>query len=559
MPGSLPMNKLLARAQQLELAMAPLAAMTPQIIQDDEAEAFPSEVADLIAKQQILQDFIPLECGGRLQSLTGLMAIARVLARRNLTTAIALAQTFLGVLPIWIAGNGEQKQRAAAILQGGGLNCLALTEELYGSDLQANQVLLIEADDEHYRVQGEKWCINNATRGAALTLFARHESSGRDQGFSLLLVDKAAIDTATVENIPALLTHGIRGADISGIAFNGTLIARSAVLDRPGKGLDITLRTLQISRTLCAGLSLGAGDTALRLAADYVHKRQLYGGSVASIGAVQGKLAGCYRDLLLAEAIGLVLSRACTRLPEQMSVYSALVKYLVPTMVDEQIRICGVLLGARGYLREGDYALLQKIKRDHAVVALFDGSTEVNLYVISGQLKSLLKPHAASQTYDLSWQELFALDGATPDFSGAGLKLSNRGRDVVREGLAALSELADSGVQHWCVDLLNSYHDLCQCFAEHQDGAEQMGADSFALAQAYCELTARGLYLQFWYYNRHWFTNDLMRSEHWLAFVLGDESALDHATVVAAIQHQMAAGQMFSHGEFQLATDQTGP
>ncbi len=547
------MNALLTRAQQLELALPPLAAQRDQILADDEAEAFPTEVTALITEHAILEDFIPGQHGGRLRSLTGLMYIARILARRNLTTAIALAQTFLGSLPVWIAGNAQQQTRLAQILRNGGLNCLALTEEMHGSDLQGNQVTLTERDADHYQLDGEKWCINNASRGQVLTLFVRSSASGGEQGFSLLLVDKEAIDLATVSNIPALKTHGIRGADISGIRFNATPIHPNAVLDRIGKGLNITLRTLQISRTLCAGLSLGAGDTALRLALDFVNTRQLYGGSVVDIGAVQGKLARCYKDLLLAEAIGWVMSRACTRLPEQMSVYSALVKYLVPTLVDEQIRICGVLLGARGYLREGDYALFQKMKRDHAVVALFDGSTEVNLYVIAGQLRALLQPATTPREQRLSWQQLFDLNADTPDFSGEGLKLSNRGRDFVREGLEVLDAGACHPVQQLQQHLLAQYAALTQCFNQQQASLEQMSSARFALAQQYCELTAKALYLQFWWHNRYWFDNDLLRSEQWLGFVIGEPGDLDERLVVGVLQTQHQGHALFSHGPFALS------
>lgn len=546
------MKELIARAQELELAMKPVSEMVQQVVDDDEAEAFPSEVAGLLADQSVLHDFIPVAQGGRLQTLTGLMSIARVLARRNLTSAIALAQTFLGVLPVWIAGNNEQKARAAEILKNDGLNCLALTEELYGSDLQGNQVTITELDDEHFQIQGEKWCINNATKGKALSLFARSNEAGGEQGFSLLYVDKEAIDLSTTSNIPALRTHGIRGADISGINFHSTPIKKTAVLDRVGKGLNITLRTLQISRTLCAGLSLGAGDAALRMAADFVIKRQLYGESVSNINAVRGKLAGCFRDLMMAEAMGMVMSRACTRMPEQMSVYSAVVKYLVPTMVDEQIRVCGVLLGGRGYLREGDYPLFQKMKRDHAVVALFDGSTEVNLYVISGQLRALLKQDVSARKQQLSWQEIFDLNAETPSFTGDGLKLSNRGRDFVWEGLRALN-VDSSALRSVCQTLLQQHSELVERFTVKEGELDQMSNESFKLVQHYCELTAKALYVQFWLHNREWFSSDLLRSDEWLNYMVGEGGKLNENSVFDVITKQLNENKLFSHGQFDLA------
>lgn len=78
------------------------------------------------------------------------------------------------------------------------------------------------------------------------------------RGYSLLLVDKDLLAEGSHTCLPAAKTHGIRGADISGIAFDGAVVPASALIGEEGEGIETVLRSLQITRTICAALSVGA-------------------------------------------------------------------------------------------------------------------------------------------------------------------------------------------------------------------------------------------------------------------------------------------------------------
>lgn len=537
-------------AQQIEQALPSLDTMRESVIADDEAEGFPTEVALLVGDVRIMEQIIPESQNGALGSIKDLLDISRVLSRRNLTSAIAIGQTFLGSLPVWIAGNDAQKQRLAEILRGGGFNCLALTEEAWGSDLQSNDVSITATEEGGYTLSGKKWCINNATKGSAMSLLVRSHPAGGEQGFTMIFVDKAALDGG-YDNIPRIKTHGIRGADISGIIYDQCRLSEQAVVGRLGTGLSVTLRTMQISRTLCAGFSLGAGDTCLRLATQFAQARTLYGAPILAMGTVAAKLVESYRQLLLCEAIAWTMARACTLAPEQMSVYSAVIKYLVPVKIDGLIAQCGVVLGARGYLREGEYALFQKMKRDHAVVALFDGSTEINLYVICGQLRHLFGRSSGASAGWEQFAALYDLQQSATHFEGEGLKLSNRGKDVVWEGLEALATQACE----WndaVLALLSAREQLKDRFTALEGKVEQTSEAMFAIAKEYCELTGQAIYLQFSHVNREPLLN---AGALWGAPLLGKEALAenDQKRLLEALLKQTRENALYSHSPFALS------
>jgi alkylation response protein AidB-like acyl-CoA dehydrogenase len=360
-------------------------------VEQDERDEYPEEACRLLYEWGFHHHLIPREYGGKFRSYEELLSLTRVVARRDLTVAVALGQVYLGAVAVWIEGSEAQKCRLAELIRGQEQACLALTEEAHGSDVLANEVRATRAAGG-YLLSGKKWLINNATRGRVVTVFARTDPDGGPRGFSLFLVDKDGLAEGSYAPLPKKKTLGVRGADISGICFDGCLVPDGAMIGPPGAGLELALRCLQISRTICAGFSLGAADTALRATLDFALSRRLYGDTVIAIPHARGALVDCFLDLLICDCTAIAAARALHAATGQLGLWSAVVKYFVPTTAEDLIRTLSVLLGARYYLREGHAGgVFQKVLRDNAVVSLFDGSTVVNLNAIGLELRNLAR------------------------------------------------------------------------------------------------------------------------------------------------------------------------
>jgi alkylation response protein AidB-like acyl-CoA dehydrogenase len=548
----------------------------------DEAEAFPTEICTFLHEWGLLEYFIPTEQGGLLRSFEEALALVRVLSRRDLTVAIALGQIYLGAVHVWLAGSEEQKAAVAQMIRQNQPLAFALTERAHGSDVLASDVQAVE-DEAGYCLTGEKWLINNGTRARALTVFARTEAAGGARGFSLFLVDKEELAPATYTHHPKVKTHGIRGADISGIRFQGARLPAQARIGQPGAGLEIALRGLMVTRTLCAGFSLGAADSALRTVLAFARGRRLYGETVFAIPQAQQTLAYAWIDLLIADGVALTAARALHVAPEQFSIWSAIVKYFVPTTVERMIADLSIVLGARYYVREEhDAGLFQKVLRDAAVVSLFDGSTVVNLSAIGAQLASLTsarrKAQASPET-QARWPLLFSLHQPLPQFEGSRLLLYNRGQDDVMQGLpAAMTQLAalradaqlDPALLEALVALAQAVIDQLQASDQRLDEVVATGGRMahkspamFELAKGYCTLHAAAACLQVWLYNRDRLGDFFARGE-WLALALDrllrpfqpQRPAPSPAWIAAAAQEAVRLyeqKQAFSLVPFQLA------
>lgn len=379
----------------------------------DEKEEFPSDICDRLEEWGLADYYVPVQHGGQLHDYEQLLQLIRVVARRDLTAAIGHGKTYLGGVCVWVAGSAEQAEQLGADIRAGVPVSLGLTERAHGSDLLAGETHGGHAPrlpDGGWSVSGEKWLINNATRGSVLSLLTRTDPAGGPRGFSVLLVDKRKLEEGTYRHLPKVHTHGIRGADISGIAFDGAVVGRHALVGTEGGGVETVIKALQLTRTLCAALSLGAGDHGLRIALDFAEERELYGRRLIDLPKARRTLGTAAADVLLHEALALVASRAVHTQTAEMSLTAAVTKYLLPSGTEAVLSDLTRLLGARAFLKDVyAHGRFQKLDRDHRIVGLFDGNTLVNLNSVVNQFRSLVRGYrrgkgdtaGAAAAYDL--------------------------------------------------------------------------------------------------------------------------------------------------------------
>ncbi|MEU6672643.1 acyl-CoA dehydrogenase family protein [Streptomyces sp. NPDC046925] len=366
----------------------------------DEKEEFPADICRLLQEWGLSDYYVPVQHGGQLHDYEQLLQLLRAVARRDLTTAIGHGKTYLGGVCVWVAGGPEQAERLGADIRAGVPVSLGLTERAHGSDLLACEVqgspvnAPEDGDGDGWLVSGEKWLINNATRGSLLALLTRTNPAGGPRGFSVLLVDKRELDEAAYRHLPKVDTHGIRGADISGIVFDGARVPRRALVGAEGGGIETVIKALQLTRTMCAALSLGAGDHGLRIALDFAEQRELYGRRLIELPKARRTLGAAAADVLLHEALALVASRAVHTQTAEMSLTAAVTKYLLPSGTESVLTELTRLLGARAFLKDVyAHGRFQKLDRDHRIVGLFDGNTLVNLNSVVNQFRSLVRGH----------------------------------------------------------------------------------------------------------------------------------------------------------------------
>lgn len=364
----------------------------------DEQAAFPADEVAAVTDAGLQQWYIPVAYGGMLTDALVPLLMIRHLARRDFTVAAVHGKTFLGAISAWVAG-GEIATRMAGLVAPGHPVSWGLTERGRGSDLSRSSTTAA-ITDQGVRVDGGKWPINNAVRCRAMTVLARSDERPGPRSLSLVLVDKEEADAATIGYEPKVASHGLRGANLAGIRFSGTAVGADSVVGPVGHGLEIVLKSLQLTRPFTTGLSMGAVDRALQTALDTATAPSAEPGLLASPVA-RRTLGAAIADALLVECLMFVGVRSAHSAASEMAMVSALVKFLGPDTSDLLFRDLAGLLGPTslvvgsmraGVLQPAAVGAFQKAARDSRVVGIFDGNSIVNLNMIVNELANQVRP-----------------------------------------------------------------------------------------------------------------------------------------------------------------------
>jgi alkylation response protein AidB-like acyl-CoA dehydrogenase len=506
----------------------------------DEREEYPEEACALLNRWGCNRFYVPVALGGRLTSYEEVYALVRAVSRRDMTVGITHLMTYIACCPAWVAGSPEQQRTLAGLLESGRQVAIGLHEKAHGNDLLACEVEATKVENG-YRLSGEKWVIGNPQRGAALIIYARTASGGGPRGFSLFLLEKRNLAAASYSYLPKFKTHGVRGHEMGGIRFRDCFVPDEALLGGTGGGLEIALRSSQITRTLVNATCLGAADTALRATLDFALSRRLYGNTVFDIPHARSTLTDAFLDLFIGSCLAASATRALHVAPEQMSVIAAVIKYFIPTAVDQLIRNVSVVLGARNYLREGHWwGIFQKLVRDTPIASVGHYSSVINLSHLAGQLQQLSKHRAKAES--LGGEErrqcleaIFSLKEPLPVFDSSKLSLNGRGRDDILQSLElSLSTLRslesssklETGVLEKIVALTGET--VAATRLDEQTLADRVAQygrsfydspEHFELARRYCLLHAAASCVHLWVYNRRLLGDYFARGE-WLALAL---------------------------------------
>ncbi|WP_100444519.1 acyl-CoA dehydrogenase [Glycomyces xiaoerkulensis] len=494
-----------------------------KVLRHDEQEDYPHELASLLQAWGIHEYCLPERWGGKAGDVEVGFNLVRLVARRDPTTATALMITNVAFMPTWTAGTDPQGTATVEAIKRGTRMSWGLSERHHGSDVLAND-MRAEPVPGGYRLTGEKYLIGNATIADVVSVQARTAERRGPGAWSILNLDKRQCPAGTVTPLPNERLHGLRALDMSGIRLDGVFVPEQNLVGAEGQGLELALKGAQVARTVIAAIALGAVDTALRVTLDFAEGREIFGRKVADIPYSRRQLAECFADLLLADAVSAGAVRGLQCNPAQASVYSSVVKYFIPTLLERTAGQLSVVLGARFYLRDHPhFGIFQKMLRDLSAVSFVDGNTVVNLKNIAAQLEGLLtvardaedpvRAEAAERA-----EAMYGLDAELPEWRPERQLLISRGRDDALLALpAALARLRDRARGHRDADQREWYlraadlgdrlaKELYRLDAEAARIAREAGrghtgtAEQFRLAEQYCVLHAgaAALHLAAW-------------------------------------------------------------
>ena len=369
-----------------------LKEVAPIAAEIDEEERFPEETWHKLADMGMMGVPFAEEYGGAGLSYVNYIGVCEELAKHCATTSVMVsAHTSLCSWPISEYGTEEQKQKYLTKLASGEwLGAFGLTEPGAGTDAQGQQtVAVLDEKGENWILNGSKIFITNAGYADVFIIIAvtgtvLDKRGRKTKEISAFIVERT--DPGFKVGKPEE-KMGIRGSSTCELIMEDCLIPKDRLLGVKGRGFQLAMATLDGGRIGIAAQALGIAEGAIDETVAYVKERKQFGRSIAQFQNTQFELAEMKARVdaakYLVYAAALKKQEAMNGQKVRYSVEAAEAKLIASRTASDVTRRCLQLFGGYGYTR--DYPI-ERMMRDAKITEIYEGTSEVQMMVISGAL-----------------------------------------------------------------------------------------------------------------------------------------------------------------------------
>lgn len=346
----------------------------------DEENSFPHEIVEIFKQTDLFAVLIPEEYDGISGKVEDLAIVTEELSRVCGGIGLAFGATGLGLYPILISGNEEQKQKyLTPIANGEKLAAFALTEANAGSDAGAIETTA-DKDGDFYVLNGTKQWITNGGEADIYTVFAMTDKTKGARGCSCFIVEKGTPGFSFGKKEDKI---GIRASATRELVFEDCRIPKENLLQKEGKGFMIAMKTFDKSRPMVGAQAVGIAQGAYEEAAKYSKERHQFGKPIASFQAIQHMLADMATQIEAARALVMATSRMIDSGAKKYSKESAMCKVFASDVAMKVTVDAVQVLGGYGYMKEYP---VEKMMRDAKITQIYEGTNQVQRNIIASNL-----------------------------------------------------------------------------------------------------------------------------------------------------------------------------
>ncbi len=351
---------------------------------DPERGDMPRELIDKMAEMGYFGITIDEKYGGLGLGAFEYCIIAEELARGWMSVASLLARgnTMLDMPNM----SEEWRDRVLPkVVKGELLGAFAMSEPNTGSDVSSLSTRAVR-DGDDYLITGSKYWCTFADGADYLIVIARTSTdpdpAKRHRGLSAFMIEKPR----------GQLPEGVKGAPIPKIgyfgwktwelAFDNLRVPASSMISEEGKGFYMATHGLELGRAYTAARSIGLARGALEDAIAYAKERVQFKVPIAEFQAIRFKIAKMATDI---EASRQLMYFVCDEIDKghRCDTEAAMVKYHAAEMSERVTSEALQILGGAGYTT---LHAVERYWRDARLTKIFDGTSEIQLRIISDQL-----------------------------------------------------------------------------------------------------------------------------------------------------------------------------
>ena len=351
----------------------------PYAAEWDESGEFPHETIKKMADAGLYSIGFPEEYGGSGDELSFVIACEEISRASAGLSVSYLCSLGLGIYPVTMHGNDEQKRHYIGRVIKGATVAFGLTEAGAGSDVAALDTRYAE-DGDSCILNGTKVFISNGAEADFVTTFATKDKSLGYRGISAFVVDKGTpgFSVGKIEK-----KMGLHPASATELVFEECRIPRANMLGEEGRGFRVALEAIDASRVSIAAQAVGIAQAAFDAAVDYARERKQFGTELAQMQAIQWMIADMATDidaarLLTYRVAALTGQRGRAPLKE-----AAMAKLFASEASHRVCHKAVQIFGGYGYVKDFP---VERYYRDQRITEIYEGTSEMQRMTIARQV-----------------------------------------------------------------------------------------------------------------------------------------------------------------------------
>jgi alkylation response protein AidB-like acyl-CoA dehydrogenase len=354
----------------------------------DEKGEFSWDSAEILRENGLFGADFPEKYGGSEMGLFSLCLIIEELAKVCASTSVILLVHELGSIPIFLAGNDDQKDKyLPKLATGEKLVAFGLTESNAGSDVSGLKTKAVREND-HYILNGTKTFISHADVADIICIAAKTDTSvPGHKGISMFIVEKDSPGFSIGKHENKM---GIRGSSTVEIILEDARIPASNILSNESAGFPIIMKTLDLTRIPVAAQALGIAQGAFDYAVSYTKERTQFGKPLFSFQGLQWMMADMATQIEAARQLTYKAASVFENVPKNLDRlskeqirYSAMAKLVAAETAMSVTTDAVQLLGGYGFVKEYP---VERMMRDAKITQIYEGTSQIQKVVISSTL-----------------------------------------------------------------------------------------------------------------------------------------------------------------------------
>ena len=348
----------------------------------DQEGGFDWDMHYKMAKYGFLGCKLPVEYGGQGGDTLSYILMVEEFARVCPVLAIyANTPNSLGSGSLLYHGSEEQKKHYIPLLASGERKiCFALTEPGAGSDA-GGMITRAVKDGDTYILNGRKCFISGAPVSDYAVVYARTNPSLKgNKGISMFIVDLTlpGVSIGKPEH-----KMGINGYPTSDIVLENVRVPESQLLGPLDKGFIAAMKTLDGGRLGVAAQSLGIAQSCLEESVRYSKERKQFGRPICKNQAISFMIADMATEIEAARELIYNTAVAKDAGAKDAPMKCSMCKYFASEMVNRVAAKAVQIHGGYGFIKEYK---VERLYRDARITTLYEGTSQVQQMVISGNL-----------------------------------------------------------------------------------------------------------------------------------------------------------------------------